>query len=599
MTWETWFAFGVLAAVFAGLVRGYAPDAMLAGGMLVCGLAGIVSPRDMLSGFCNEGMLTVAALYIVAAALRETGALSILGRFLLGRSRTETGVMGRMALMVPALSAFLNNTPIVAMFLPVILEWCRNHKAAPSRFLIPLSYFAILGGTCTLIGTSTNLVVSGLMADRFRDDPQTFAGLYPVGFFEISVVGIPYALIGVAYLLLAGKYVLPHRADPDDLSSLEPREYLVNMRIESGCRLAGKSVEGAGLRHLSGLFLVEISRGGELISPVSPGQILRAGDVLTFTGVVETIVDLQRIPGLTPMTDAELDRTTMAHRETLLCEAVVSPSSPIAGQNIRDSDFRALYNAVVIAVHRGGARLKGRVGDIVLRAGDTLLLQAGAHFTRAHRNNPDFYLVGGVEDSHQFRHDKAALSLALLAALVFLMASNFVPIVIAAFLVAGLLVATRCISVADARKSLDLQTLIAIAASFGLGEALVKAGCVDVVTETIVRPLGAMHPALVVAGVYLMTSCVTELITNNAAAALMFPFAVEFALKMDINPRTLCVAVMFAASASFITPIGYQTNLMVYGPGKYRFTDYFRAGLPLHLALFVTAVILIPWYWPL
>ena len=597
--WHGWFTFGVIIFIFVGLVLNYASDALLIGGVVLCGLAGILAPKEVFSGFSNTGVLTVGALYIVAAGLRETGALNIVGGRLLGRAKTERAVIARMAGVVTSMSAFLNNTPIVAMFIPIVTTWCKNHRVAPSRLLIPLSYLSIFGGTCTLIGTSTNLVVNGLMVEKFHENEQAFSSLHSMSLFELSYVGVPYAIIGTLYLLFIGRYLLPRREAFLTHFGESPREYLVDMRVEPGCRLIGQTVEGARLRHLPGLFLVEILRDDQLISPVGPDQRLQVGDILTFTGVVETIVDLEKIPGLVPAGDSGFESRAFLRRGAMLCEAVVSNTSPIIGKTIRDSDFRALYNAAVIAVHRGGARLKGRVGDIVLHNGDTLLLQAGAHFLRAHRHNPDFYLVSGVEDSRPVRHDKAVLSLGLLALLVILMATRTVPIVMAAFLVAGLMIVTRCISVSDARQSLDFQTLLTICAAFGLGKALVNSGLVAAVASTVVDTMGPWGPVAILAGVYLTTSIFTEIVTNNAAAALMFPFAVEIATNLHVNPRPFCMAIAFAASASFITPLGYQTNLMVFGPGRYRITDFMRIGIPLNLILLATAAILIPIFWPL
>jgi len=282
----------------------------------------------------------------------------------------------------------------------------------------------------------------------------------------------------------------------------------------------------------------------------------------------------------------------------MLCEAVVSSAAPCLGKTIRDADFRATYNAAVVAVHRGGERLIGKVGDFKLRPGDTLLLQTGPHFARAQRNNRDFLLVSGIEDSRPLRSDKAVLALGLLAVLVVLMASGIIEIVTAAFLVAGLMVLFRCISITDARASVDWQTLITIAAAFGLGKALENSGLVEESAGAIVAFAGPYGPYAVLAGVYLLTSVFTETVTNNAAAALVFPFAVAIASQLGISPRPLVMAVTFAASASLVTPLGYQTNLMVFGPGGYRFTDFVRIGLPLNFLLLATATLLIPWVWP-
>ena len=598
MTWEGYFCLGVVGVVFAGLIANIAPDVLLIGSLVMVILSGIISPQEAFAGFSNKGMLTVGALYVVAAALRETGALDTVGSWMLGRAKSERGVLVRLAGSVTAMSAFLNNTPIVAMFIPIVANWCKKNRVAPSRLLIPLSYLCILGGTCTLIGTSTNLVVNGLMEEAVKADPAVRETLHPMHLFELSYVGVPYAVVGIAYLLLIGQRLLPSRKGFIEQLTDTSREYAVNALIQPQCRLAGKNIENAGLRHLPGLFLVEILRDDQVISPVPPDQILRAGDVLTFAGVVGTIVDLERIPGLVPVADGGYEVKAAKKRGRMLCEAVVSGTAPCLGKTIRDADFRATYNAAVIAVHRGRERMKGKVGDIVLRPGDTVLLQTGPHFVRANRNNPDFLLVSGVEDSRPVRSDKAILALALLGVLIGCMASGVIEIVTAAFLVAGLMIVMRCISIADARQSIDWMTLLTIAAAFGLGKALVNSGCVGAIAGLVVDLTGGFGPYAVLAGVYLMTSLFTETVTNNAAAALVFPFAIAIAAELGVSPRPFAMVVAYAASASLMTPLGYQTNLMVYGPGGYRFSDFVKVGLPLNLLLLTCAVLLVPLVWP-
>lgn len=596
MGWEAVFCFVVIFAVFAALAKGIAPDAVLVGGVLLVTLARIISPEEAFAGFSNSGMLTVGALFVVAAGLRETGALDRVGALMLGTAATEKSVLRRLSATVTGMSAFLNNTPIVSMFIPIIVDWCKKRGAAPSRLLLPLSYLTILGGTCTLIGTSTNLVVQGLLEQTIAYNPDYESSLYPMSFFELAWLGIPYAVVGSLYLYFVGYRLLPERKDPLDRLSESYREYLANMRIDETCRLVGQQVQEAGLRQLPGLFLIEIVREGEILAPVAPDQTLHAGDILTFTGAVSTIVELERIPGLESVADGGYE--SRGSRDRMLCEAVVSNTSPAQGKTIRDADFRATYNAAVVAVHRGGQRLKGRVGDIVLHPGDTLLLQTGPHFVRAHRNNPDFLLISGVDNSRPFQHEKGPVSLALLAVLVILMATGIVPIVVAAFLVAGLMIATRCISVSEARQSIDWQTLITIGAAFGLAKALENSGGVAAIANLAVGSIGVWGPIAVLVAIYMITSVVTEVVTNNAAAALLFPFAVAIGHELGVDPRPFVMAITFAASASFVTPIGYQTNLMVYGPGGYKLTDFVRVGLPLNLVLTALAAVLIPWIWP-
>lgn len=614
MGWEAWFTLAVVALVFLGMVRDVGPpDMLLLGGTLALALAGVIKPEEAFAGFANEAMLVVAALFVVVGGLRETGALDALGARMLGRASTARGALGRMALWINTALLFLTNTSIVAMLLPVVTEWCRKHKISPSRLLIPLSFFTVLRGTVTLIGTSTNLVVSGLLLQASLTHPlgdRLHHALRPVSFFEITPVGVPIAVLGTLYLLFIGSRLLPDRKDLLEQLDETSREYLVDLRVEPGCRLVGRTVEEGGLRHLPGLFLVELRRGEHSLSPVGPDDVIEAGDRLTFTGVVSSIVDLERIPGLVPAVDEEYQEAG-DHRTRRLSEAVISPTSPLIGRTIRDANFRTHYNAAIIAVHRGGERLSGRLGDIVLREGDTLLLQTGAHFARVHRNNADFILVSSVEDARPVRHERARTALTILTGVILLMAfggqkftlagMHFrVPeIVVIAFLGAILMVATRCISASEARQSLNWQTLLSIAAAFGLGKALQNSGAAEVIANMVVRNTAQWGgPLGVLAACYLVTMVLTELLSNAAAAAIMFPFALSMANEMGVSPRPFAISIMFAASLAFATPVGYQTNLMVYGPGGYKFSDFTRVGLPLNLLVWLLSVLLIPLFWP-
>jgi di/tricarboxylate transporter len=580
-----WFGGLLVLTIMVVLAREWAPpDFVMLGAAITAALVGLITPTRVFEGFADTSMLTVAALYVVAAAVRETGGLERLGGWILGRATTERQAMWRMSLSVTPLSGFMNNTPLVAMMIPVLQGWCKKHNVAPSKVLMPLSMFTVLGGTCTLVGTSTNLVVQGLL--KRNDLPQ-------MSMFDLTWVGLPLAIVGGAYLLFIGSRWLPERRDLLEQFGANRREFLVNLRIEPGCRMAGQTVEAAGLRHLKGLFLVEILREGEVITPVRPDRRLEVADILTFTGLVDTIVELEKIPGLVPA--GEMPEEQPGERE--LHEAVISSTSPLVGQSIRDSEFRATYNAAVLAVHRGGERLKGRVGDIVLRPGDTLLLQTGPHFDRAHRNNADFYLVSPVQDARPVRHERAWLALGILGLLVGMLSWG-VPPVIAAFVAAGLALLTRCIAPNVARQSLDLQTLVTIAASFGVSEALEASGFVKFTAEHVVSAAQGLGPVAILLAIYLMTSLMTEVLTNTAAAALMFPFAIATATQMHVSHWPFVMAVTYAASLSFLTPIGYQTNLMVYGPGGYKFTDFTKIGAPLNLLLTAMVAILLPIFWP-
>jgi di/tricarboxylate transporter len=615
LSWEGWMTLGVILSVFVVLVRGWAPsDFMMLSGAIFLGVTGVLDSGQVFSGLVNKGVIAIGALFVVAAAMRETGVIDMLGSRLFGKARTEGALLGRMAVLVLPFSAFMNNTPVVAMLVPMLSNWSRKHRVAPSKLLIPLSYMAILGGTCTLIGTSTTIVVDGLMAEQRAvllagGEFELADAMAPIAMFEISTLGVGLAFIGVLYLVLFAGRLLPERDDALSQVDAGSRDYLIDMRLETECRLVGETVEAAGLRHLPGLFLVEIVRGGQAITPVRPDEVLHAEDLLTFTGVLSTMVDLERIPGLVPAADGGYEAHAPRARDKALNEAVISDRSPVIGKTVRDAEFRALYNAAIIAVHRGGQRITGRVGDILLQPGDTLLLQAGPHFARAHRHSQDFFLVGGVEETRAVRNDKAAIALALLVMLIGLMSFGRVlesgilsvtgidvniDVALAAGLVAVLMLATRCISPAIAREALDLRMLITIGGAIGLGTALKETGA----AAYLVGLLPMAGPWAMLAAIYIITSILTEGVTTKGSAVIMFHIGLATAANLDVSARPFAIAVIFAAALSFVTPLGYQTNLMVFGPGGYRFTDYIKTGLPLNLVLTAVAIIAIPFFWP-
>lgn len=589
MDTDGWITLITVGVLLLAMIKNIAPpDVLFVGASVFFALLGIIDEREAIAGFANPGVLTVGALFVVAAGLRETGFLDFVGHRVLGKARTEKGAMARLTGVVVPLSAFLNNTPIVAMFVPVVIDWCRRNQIAPSKLLIPLSYLTILGGTCTLIGTSTNLVVNDLMLK---------AGLRGMSLFELSWIGLPYAIVGVLYLMFFSGRLLPDRKELFEQLGESRREYLTEMQVRPNCRLAGQTVEEAGLRRLAGVFLIEIERQGKLITPVGPEETIEVADKLVFTGVVGSIVELERIAGLDPVDVGGDPMTARQRRRSRMCEAVISERSPLVGKTVREADFRALYGAVVVAVHRSGSRVERKIGDITLQPGDTLLLQTGPHFQRAHRNDPAFYLVSDMQDWRPLRTERAWIAAALLLGLVILMASEVIPIAISAILGAVLMIVFGCISASEGRSSIEWQVLITIAAAYGVGAALENSGAARAVAELVVYGTQNLGPIGALAAVYIVGSLVTELITNNAAAVLMFPFCIETARVYGVDPRPMIIALTLSASASFMTPIGYQTNMMVYGPGGYRFSDFMRIGAPLHAVLVCIAVVLIPLLW--
>jgi len=619
MSLDAWISLFVTLGVFVALQwrRGVAADLLFLGGLVCVTVFGVITPAQALSGFANPAVLTVGALFVVASGLRSTGVLDWMGHRLLGTARTARSAMTRLIFTVLGTSAFINNTPVVAMFVPVVLDWCRRRGVSPSRLLLPISYVAILGGTCTLIGTSTNIIVNGLLRDReqvaldgamYADLPGFSEKLHSMSMFEIGMVGLPCAVVGALFLLLFSRRLLPNRTEMLEQFDEHRREYLLEMLVQPDCRLIGKTVEDAGLRGLRGLFLVEIDREGDVITPVTPHDVIRAGDRLIFTGVVTTIVDLEKIPGLVPAADMTYEIRPHERRVRHLTEVVLSKTSPLIGDTVRKANFRQRYNAAVVAVHRNGARLPSKIGDIRLEAGDTLLLQTRSGFACRYRHSADFYLVADVEGSEARRHDRAWLSVLLVAALVgWLSLTSWLdptgPLgglaspAIAAVAIAGLMVVSRCLPISEARASIDLQVLVTIAAALGLGRALSESGAAEAIAQVLVGGVGH-HPYLLLIVLYCCTVFFTELITNNAVAAMLFPLGVAMAAAGGFSPRPFVMAIALGASLSFITPIGYQTNLMVMGPGGYHPRDYLRAGWPLAVIVSVTALLLIPRIWP-
>jgi di/tricarboxylate transporter len=571
---------GVLVAVLTVLLTVPLPDGQGAWTF------GILTPAQGLAGFANPGLATVGVLFLVVAGLRETGGIDWIAQRVLGRPQTLRGALLRVVLPVTGCSAFLNNTPLVAMLIPALHDWSKRLSIRPSKLMIPLSYAAILGGTCSLIGTSTNLVVAGLVSAE--------TDLPPLGLFEITWVGLPVAVIGGLFLVLAGPRLLPDRGAAG-ASFANVREYTLEMVVPEGSPHLGRTIEAAGLRNLPGCFLVEIERDEQLIAPVTPEQTLRAGDRLLFAGIVESIKDLQNQRGLALATNQVFKLDSPRHSRRLF-EAVVSPTFPHSGRTIRESRFRTHYGAAIIAVARNGERIARKIGDIELRTGDTLLIEGDVDFGERLRNSSDFSLISALEDSTPRRHAMAPVALGILVAMVALAAFTSLGMLLAALLAAMAMLATRCCTWAEAKRQVDWSTLIVIACALALGQALEVSGLADLTAGAMFQWAGD-HPWLCLVAVYAVTSLATEVISNAAAVALVFPIAVSTAQELDADPLPFIIALMMAGSASFATPLGYQTNLMVLGPGGYRFADFLRIGIPMNLLVGVAAVVLIPLIW--
>lgn len=585
MSWEAWLTLAVLAVTIVLLIREYAsPSGVAFGAVIALLVAGVIDTGQALGGFSNPAPITVAALYVVAAGIERTGVLNRLVDVVIGRSRGDRARLGRLLIPSAGASAFLNNTPIVAMFSPAVSRWAQRAGIAVSRLLMPLSFAAILGGMLTVVGTSTNIVVSGLLEET---------GLEPLGFFEVAKLGLPVSIVGLAFIVLLAPLALPDRRparrDIDDF-----REFMVEMIVLPGGPVDGMSIEEAGLRHLAGVFLVQVERGGHPVGVVGPDFALAGDDRLRFVGNALEVADLQARSGIeTVATQAGgIPSGRMA-----FYEAIVGVGSTLLGKSLRDVGFRQRYQAAVVAIHRADQRVPGKLGDNKLRVGDTLLVLAPEEFWAQWHASADFLLVSRVDEADPARRSRAVPALLIGVGVILLAATGVLSILEASLLGAAATVISGVLTMVEARDAVDLDVVVLIASSFGLGAALTATGLAQRLADAIVTGFDGLGGPAVLIGIALTTLALTELITNNAAAVLVFPIALAVAADTGADPRAFAVTVALVASASFLTPIGYQTNTMVWGPGGYRFGDYARLGLPLTLTTLIAVAVAAPLWW--
>jgi di/tricarboxylate transporter len=586
---EAYFVLSVVVVCFLLLLlTRREPELIFGGGLLFLLITQLTDVETALSGFSNPGLVTVACLYIVAAGIRESGALKpVLQQITRNVSTPEFGIL-KITAPVAALSSMLNNTPIVAALIPAITKWSKKKGWSNSYFLLPLSYAAILGGTCTLVGTSTNLLVYGFIQEsKFKDQ---------LGFFDIALIGIPITVCGVCYLFFFSQKLLKPRQTPRN-SLGKVREYSVEMIVKTDSPLVGKTLAEAELRNLHGLYLIEIIRGELVMAAVGPTVKLAANDRLVFTGLVDSIGELLDTPGL-ELAEKQVFKLTGDTGRARLVEAVIGQHNPLVGHSVKQGGFRKRYNAVIIAVVRNGRRLKVKTGDIILRPGDTLLMLARRSFVEQFVYSRDFLLVNGLDDLALVNTGKEKWAWLSLVTLVTLAVSGLMPIVVAALSAAALMIVSGCVSFGRAKQSLDLQVLLTIAMAFGLGNVLNDSGAAQLLADSILGIFGH-HPVALLVAIYLITVLLTEMVTNNAAAVISYSLVSGIVGALGYNLIPYAIAIMIAASASFISPMGYQTNLMVFSAGGYRFSDYLRLGIPLSILVGCVALLLIPQFWDL
>lgn len=552
-------------------------------------LSGVLSPSDALRGFSNEGMLTVALLFIIAGSVQQSGLLNQMMNRAMGSGLRPQRSLLRMMIPISSLSAFLNNTPIVVMFTPIVKKWCKEHELSPSKFLMPLSFAAIFGGTITLIGTSTNLLVHGLMLEH---------GLSGFSMFTLALVSVPAGIIGILFMTSIGYKLLPSRKTSEESFSDDSKEYLGEVIVEANSPLVAKTITEAGFNDLSDLYLIEIIRNnGERIAPVSPYKKIRANDRLIFSGVISTIVELQNIKGLRVETGSNLKLEDLQNGNASLVEAVVSHQSSLIHQSIKQSNFRSKFGAGVVAVHRNHERIKSKVGDIVFKPGDTLLLLANKDFLNRWSNSNDFYLTSPIAQPQVVSTNKSIIAIFTLVSMVLLASFNVLSMFKATMLAVIFLFLTKTVTFEGIKRLIQFNVLLLIACSIGIGIAIDQTGTAALLANYFIlmtKGIGIIGAVIVV---YLLTTLFTEVITNNAAVVLMFPISLSIATQLGVDPMAFFVTIAIAASASFATPIGYQTNLIVYGPGGYRFSDYLKVGIPLNLLYLIVTITVVYFNW--
>ncbi len=603
MTWEIIFVFGLLVFAIISFVLEKIPADMTAltvFGVLIfvsmlTGSTNLPSLEQTLGVFSNSAPLTIAAMFIVSSALERTGAIDLITGFLRKLVRLPyRGFIFIMVIGVGAVSAFVNNTPVVIVLMPVMLSLSREMGIASSKLLIPLSYASIFGGTCTLLGTSTNLLASGILRE---------AGYAPIGMFELASVGVPILIIGSIYLVLFGNRLLPHRETLTSiLSDEERKEFITEAFIRSGSNLHGRIAKETELLKGRGIRLLEIVRHGVAVVGDPRDQKLQYGDRLVLSCRPSGVAEAHSMKGVTLPHELTEGLETIASDEGALVEGVVAPHASIAGKSMGEINFRQRFRMVVVAVHRKGTNQRERLGTLRLQEGDTLLLMGSTTAIDSLANSEDIIILDRPRVPALSNRARMPIALATTVGIVTLASLNIVPIVAAVTMGVTILLLSGCVKPKDAYASVEWSILVIIFGMLALGQAMDSTGASLLIAENITGLVKSFAPehlqAVVMLGlIYIVTSCFTEFLSNNAAVALMVPIALGIAATMGVDPRPFVVGACIAASASFATPIGYQTNTYIYGVGGYRFTDFTKVGLPLNIICFATTVMIVPRVW--
>ena len=553
-------------------------------GVILFLVTGIISVDEAVSGFSNKGVLTLAVIYMLISALRNSGALSFIADKIFSKKISDKKQLLRIIFPTTLISSFVNNIPVVAAFSSMFMRWSRKHNIQVSKFLIPISFASIFGGICTLIGTSTNLVVSGLL-EQF--------GYKSLGMFDLTPIGIPLAVMGIVYLYFIGYKFIPLRKNIHEQFISDYNNYLLEMEVTSNCELIGKTVKEANLRNLKGVFLVGLSRDDNIISPISPEEIIVPDDKLIFTGKIDIIDDLKKIKGLKIIKEAHELMEEMKKDNASFFEAVISLNSQLIGKTAKDLGFREKYKAAILAIHRKGKRVISKIGNIKFKPGDVLFLIADKEFKERWYRGDDFFHISRADSKLNIKKGNSIFISIIFLLLLIVAAFNIMHVLFWALLALSLIILTKNLSLKEAKESINLEILVFIALALGIGKAIINSGTANFIAGGVYNLIGNMPEFWIYVFVYLLVVILTEMITNNSAAIITLPIAIKVALLSGIEVHTIALLVAIAASSSFLTPIGYQTNLIVYGLGNYKFTDFFKVGLPLTIIfMFGTAGIL-------
>lgn len=594
MNWEIAFVLCLLLASFAAMVwEKWSVDLVALVAMMLLVVSGILSTAQVFTVFSNEATITIACMFILSAGLERTGAIELMGQKLnsLGLS-TEKSLLLVTLPLVGIISAFVNNTPVVVVFMPIMISMAARYGIKPSKLLIPLSFAAIFGGSCTLIGTSTNILVSATAEAHGKD---------PIGMFELTPIGLIIGAVGLIYMMTVGRKLLPNRETLSTiLQTTKSREFLTEAVIAADSPLIGKLITDTSLKTLKNSRILDITRNGDLLSTPLDKVVLEQGDRLRITTILSGVLEMKDQPGLDILPHSELGLEPLGMQKAAIMESVIGPNSELIGRTIRQINFRQRFGILILAVHREGQNLRKKFENIRLNFGDTILMEGTETAIEKLRADRNFLLLTAPPESI-VRRGRMWLSVGIIIVMVVMAAIDVFPISALAMMCALLMVLTGCLQIEEAYRAINWKIIMLIMGTLALGLGLEDSGGADYLAGGLINGLGSVSPTAVLAATFAISSLLTTFLSNNAVAVILTPIVIDAVSKMEtpLDPRPFIMAVALGASASFATPVGYQTNTLVYGAGGYRFSDFVKVGIPLNILFWILATFLIPCFWPL